>query len=111
MISDAASKPVSSLLSVKVAATCDPTPPVFNPPLANIAAGATSGAGAAVTFNPTADRAGMPATVTCAPASGSQFAIGNTTVTCTAGVTTGTFVVGCAVEGGWVGPRACSWRR
>jgi hypothetical protein len=42
----------------------------------------------------------VPVTVTCAPASGSQFAVGDTTVTCKAGVTTGTFVVGCGARRG-----------
>ena len=82
------------LLSVKVDATCDASPPVFNPPLADISADATSAAGAVVTFDVTADKGGVPVAVTCTPASGSTFAIGDTTVTCQAGVTTGTFVVG-----------------
>ena len=102
-ISDASNPICSLLLSVKVVATCDPTPPVFNPPLANIAAAATSTAGAVVAFNPIAIRAGVPVTATCTPTSGFLFAMGNTTVTCTAGVTTGTFVVGCAVQGGFLG--------
>ena len=46
---------------------------------------ATSGAGALVTFSPTAtDSVDPSATVGCSPASGSTFALGTTTVTCTA---------------------------
>ena len=71
----------------------DTTPPVFDPALANINVAATSAAGAVVTYVPTATNNGGPVTVTCAPTSGSQFAIGTTLVTCTAGVTTGTFNV------------------
>jgi hypothetical protein len=52
---------------------------------ANITTNASSPAGAAVIYsNPTATSAVGPITVTCAPASGSVFAIGTTTVTCTA---------------------------
>jgi hypothetical protein len=90
----AGSAPVCTLmLSVKVDATCDPSPPVFSPPLENIAADATSADGAVVSFSPTAEDEGVPVDVTCAPPSDSVFPLGDTTVTCTAGVTTGTFVV------------------
>jgi hypothetical protein len=82
------------LLSVKVDATCDASPPAFNPPLADMSADATSAAGAVVTYNVTAGKGRKPVAVTCTPASGSHFVIGDTTVTCQAGVTTGTFVVG-----------------
>ncbi len=53
--------------------------------LGNLSVNATSGQGAVVTFVPTAtdDRDGNVA-VTCLPASGSGFPIGNTTVTCSA---------------------------
>ncbi|GBF91631.1 hypothetical protein Rsub_04371 [Raphidocelis subcapitata] len=85
------------LLSLKVDATCDPTPPVFDPALEDISVDATSAAGAVVTYAPTANDDGAPVTVTCDPASGSQFVIGTTPVTCTAGVTTGTFNVIVAV--------------
>jgi hypothetical protein len=93
-VSNAASVPVCTLLlSLKVDATCDPTPPVFDPALEDISVDATSASGAVVTYAPTANDDGVPVTVTCAPASGSQFVIGTTPVTCTAGVTTGTFNV------------------
>ena len=94
VVSDAANAPVCLLqLSVKVDATCDNTPPVFDPALADLKVDATSAAGAVVTYDPPANNDGIPVTVTCTPASGSQFAIGTTPVTCTAGVTTGTFNV------------------
>ena len=80
---------------------------VFNPPLANISVNATSGAGATVTFDVTADKGGVPVPVTCTPASGFLFPIGDTTVTCTASFTTGTFVVGCLAWGLGGGLRRC----
>jgi hypothetical protein len=83
--------PSYSTLQVTVV---DVIPIVFNPPLQNISAEATSTDGATVTFNVTADKGGVPVPVTCTPASGFLFPIGDTTVTCTAGSTTGTFVVG-----------------
>lgn len=53
---------------------------------ANVSAAATSSAGAAVSFTAPAgtDEQGGTATVGCLPASGSTFAVGSTTVTCTA---------------------------
>ena len=51
---------------------------------------ATSAAGAVVTFNVTTDD-GTP--VTCTPASGATFALGATTVNCTAGAATASFQV------------------
>jgi hypothetical protein len=113
-IKDASGNPVCSLLlSLKVAATCDPNPPVFSPPLANIVRVPTSAAGVVVIYNdPTAYRAGTPVPVTCTPASGSVFPIGTILVTCKAGVTTGTFIVGCtANRGGAVELRARSCGR
>jgi hypothetical protein len=65
----------------------DTTPPVFsNVPAAPLVAYATTTAGAAVSYTlPTAaDAISGNATVTCAPASGAAFAVGQTTVTCTA---------------------------
>jgi uncharacterized protein len=60
----------------------EPTPPVLHLP-AGITAEATSAAGAIVTFTATATDARDPQTdAVCAPASGSQFAFGTTTVTC-----------------------------
>jgi len=62
----------------------DTTPPVLTLP-ANIAADATSPAGAVVTFTVTAtDDIDPNPTVSCSPASGATFAIGATSVSCTA---------------------------
>jgi hypothetical protein len=60
----------------------DTTPPVLTVP-ANLVAEATKPEGAVITFNATASDlvSGSPA-VTCAPVSGSTFALGSTTVTC-----------------------------
>jgi hypothetical protein len=59
-------------------------PPVFTCP-GTIAADFSSEAGAVVNFNVTVtDDSGVAPTITCAPASGSVFPIGRTTVTCTA---------------------------
>lgn len=63
----------------------DTTPPVLTTPTSPVTADATSPAGAVVTYVVTAldavDGAVVP---TCAPASGSTFALGDTTVSCTA---------------------------
>jgi hypothetical protein len=69
-------------------------PPTLTLP-ANITVEATSGAGAVVTYTATADE---NATVVCTPASGSTFALGTTTVNCSATnilnqTTTGSFQV------------------
>jgi hypothetical protein len=71
--------------SFKVVVT-DTTPPVISGVPANIEKAATSPAGAEVTYtNPTAtDIVDGTVPVVCAPASGSTFAIGETTVKCTA---------------------------
>jgi hypothetical protein len=63
----------------------DTTPPVVTPP-ANQTAEATSSAGAVVSYpNATAvDNVDGPLTPTCLPASGTTFALGVTTVTCSA---------------------------
>jgi len=62
----------------------DNVPPAVTVP-ANISAEATGPSGAAVTFSASAnDNLDGPITPTCAPASGSTFALGTTTVTCTA---------------------------
>jgi len=62
----------------------DNTPPTINVP-GNITGAATSANGAVVTFSGTAtDNVDGALPVTCAPASGSTFPIGATTVTCTA---------------------------
>ncbi len=76
----------------------EPTPPVLHLP-ANITAEATSAAGAIVTFTATATDARDPQTdAVCAPASGSQFAFGATTVNCSSTnsrhkTATGSFIV------------------
>lgn len=61
-------------------------PPTISGTPSNITVGATSAAGAAVTFTPptATDYTGASVAVTCAPASGATFAIGTTTVRCTA---------------------------
>ncbi len=81
--SDLAGNKVTKTFSVTVQDTIAPA--ISNTP-ANITAEATSAAGAAVTYtNPTAsDAVDAEPTITCAPASGSTFALGTTTVTCTA---------------------------
>jgi hypothetical protein len=65
--------------------TCDTTPPVIaaHP---DVTAEATSGAGAAVSYTSptTSDAVDGAGEATCSPASGSNFALGNTTVNCTA---------------------------
>ncbi|MFO1370942.1 MAG: HYR domain-containing protein [Candidatus Competibacteraceae bacterium] len=62
----------------------DTTPPVLNLP-ADITVEATSPSGAAVTYSASAtDDVDGPVPVKCAPASGSTFPIGTTTVSCTA---------------------------
>jgi uncharacterized protein with FMN-binding domain len=73
-------------------------PPTFTPP-ANIVTPATSGAGAVVTFSAAGndvEDGSIPAV--CAPASGSTFAVGSTTVNCTVtdskgAMASGTFTV------------------
>ena len=63
---------------------------------ADVSAAATSAAGAAVAYTPPVgtDEQGGTATVGCIPASGSTFAVGSTTVTCTATDAVGHTVVG-----------------
>lgn len=62
----------------------DATPPILTVP-SNITKEATSSAGAIVTFVASATDGVDPSpTVTCAPTSGSTFALGTTTVSCTA---------------------------
>ena len=67
----------------------DLTPPTLTVP-ATITVNATSSAGAAVTYSVTATDVIDPSpVVSCAPASGSTFPIGTTTVTCTATAVSG----------------------
>ncbi len=71
----------------------DTTAPALN--LADIIAEATSPDGAAVTFSPTAtDLVDGSVAVTCAPTSGSIFALGDTTVDCSATDTAGNTAIG-----------------
>ncbi len=72
-------------LAFGVIAAADGVPPVVTAP-ADVTAEATSPAGAIGTYpNATAtDNIGVTSGPTCLPASGSQFALGPTTVTCTA---------------------------
>ncbi len=80
---DAANNTATSTFTVTVS---DTTPPVLTGTPANITASATGASGALVSFTkPTAtDAVSGSAAVTCTPASGSTFALGTTTVTCTA---------------------------
>lgn len=69
--------------SFDVTVTCRGNPTITCP--ANMTVAATSPAGAAVTFSPTAqDGCGRNLTVNCSPASGATFPIGKTTVSCSA---------------------------
>lgn len=77
--------PAGSTLSAYAA---DRTAPTLALP-GTIVAAATSTSGATVTFSATATDPDDTATVTCSPASGSTFAIGATTVACTATDTAG----------------------
>lgn len=75
-------------------AVVDTTPPVLTLP-ANIAATATSSAGALVTYSASAnDLVDGALTPSCMPVSGSTFAVGTTTVTCVATDKAGNSVVG-----------------
>jgi hypothetical protein len=82
----------SDTKSFHIIVTSGATPEITVP--ADITAQATSAAGATVTFVVTATNG---ATIVCTPASGSTFALGQTTVSCTAtnagGSDTGTFHV------------------
>lgn len=68
--------------SFQVQVTAEPEPP---PNPNDITAEATGPDGAVVTFDPGLDSGGRP--VTCSPAPGSTFPIGETMVTCTSGTT------------------------
>jgi hypothetical protein len=78
---------VIQTLSIDIANTTEPldsTPPTLNVP-PEVVAEATSASGAIVTYTVSASDADDPApVVTCTPASGSTFPIGETTVSCTA---------------------------
>lgn len=100
---DSHSNTGSSTFNVKVQ---DTTGPTLHLP-ANINALATSAAGAAVSYTATADDlVDTSVTPTCTPASGTTFAVGTTTVNCSAtddsgNTTTGSFTV--TVSFGWNG--------
>jgi hypothetical protein len=79
-------------LGASFAWTVDTTPPVLTTP-GNITTQATSVAGAVVNFAASAnDAIAGPVPVTCTPPSGSTFAIGTTTVNCTASDSAGNSV-------------------
>lgn len=84
IVSDCAPTNGSSVTIVK-ATPPDTTPPVIGAH-GNVSAEATSADGATVTYtNPTAlDNSGNAVSVSCAPASGSTFALGTTGIICTA---------------------------
>ena len=80
-VSDSRGNPAETSFVVTV--TVDTTPPIISAPLM-ILAEATSSSGAVVTYNVSAsDDLGVPS-VSCTPASGFAFALGITTVRCTA---------------------------
>jgi hypothetical protein len=84
---NASNNAISRSSSLSVTATvvsCDTTPPTLNLPAAQTAE-ATSASGAVVTYTATATDANPASpTVSCAPASGSTFALATTTVSCSA---------------------------
>lgn len=90
-----------AVLGLAAAAACVPPPPpqdtvapVLSLP-APITAPATSPSGAAVTFSATAvDAVDGPVAVACTPASGSTFAVGATTVNCSASDAAGNVATG-----------------
>ena len=90
--------PDDGTLSFVVEVAADTTPPTLIVPV-GVAADATSASGAVVVFDVSATDTVDPAPiVTCTPASGALFPIGETTVTCTAtdasgNVATASFVV------------------
>jgi len=76
--------PETDIGADEAASAVDATPPVLTVPGA-LTVNATSPQGAVVSFTVTAtDNLDASPTVTCAPSSGSVFAIGDTTVSCTA---------------------------
>ncbi len=89
--SDGSSNTATSSFKVTVA---DTTGPVLSLPEA-VTVPATSGAGATVTFPATAtDAVDGARTVTCSPVSGSTFAVGTTTVSCSSSDTRGNTTTG-----------------
>jgi hypothetical protein len=78
--------PASLGVIVTAGGGLDTTPPILSLP-GNLTVGATGPAGAVVTYTVTAtdpDNSPSSLTLTCAPASGSTFPIGTTTVNCSA---------------------------
>lgn len=100
---DAAGNTATEGFTVTVTTPNTPPPPALNLP-DDITAEAEGPGGAVVTFTVTTsnggsnggdDENGRPtgSSVTCAPASGSLFPVGTTTVTCTSGALSGSFLV------------------
>lgn len=81
-----ASDGINSTTAIRTVSIVDSVDPEFTSVLADMTEPATSVSGAIVTFaTPTVtDNASAAPEVSCTPASGSTFAIGTTTVTCTA---------------------------
>jgi hypothetical protein len=73
----------SATASFQVVVVLDTTAPTVTVP-ATIVAKAASAGGSAVTYSVTASDRDDAATVSCSPASGTTFAVGTTTVSCTA---------------------------
>jgi len=73
----------TAIASFDVVVQPDTTAPTITAP-AIVSAAATSAAGATVTYTASASDPDDVATISCTPVSGSQFAVGTTTVRCTA---------------------------
>jgi hypothetical protein len=86
---DAHDNSASASFKVTVEQPGDLTPPVINVP-STITREATSSSGAVVTYSVSAkDKIDGPVSVTCLPASGSTFPVGDTTVNCSASDSSG----------------------
>jgi hypothetical protein len=85
MVGDGLFNGVPGVFLMSPANPKDTTPPVIAPH-ADVTAEATGPAGASVSYNApgTTDNVDPPGTAVCAPASGSMFGLGATTVTCNA---------------------------
>jgi hypothetical protein len=98
-VNDQTSPSLAQLTGTYFAVVKDAVPPTLTLPAGVVVAEATSAQGAAVTYAAAAvDNIDPSPSVSCAPSSGSLFAIGSTTVTCTAAdnsgnTSTGAFVV------------------
>jgi hypothetical protein len=104
--SDAANPADTTTGSFQVVVVADTTAPTLHLPSSPLTVDATSPQGASVTYTVTAtdpDNSSSQLTISCSPASGSTFAIGTTTVKCSASdpagnTTSGSFQV--VVKGG-----------